>query len=127
MRISSYEPARTFRVGHDRSIEIRHSADVELEQDEQVTFVTPSGTEFDVVRKQWGYYATPSLNSRLSDHDLRAVLVRGSRTGRMYVLLVERGHEEAFQEYIDWDGLRIVCWLDSDDAVDEAARRLATA
>lgn len=125
MKIDRNEPPRAFRVGRDEHIEIRHAADVELDPDEQITFVTRSGTEFDVVRKDWGYYATPSLNGRLSEHDLRAVLVRNSDTGRLYVLLVERGHEAAFQAYVDDDGLTVVCWLDDDEAVESAVRRLA--
>ena len=124
MRVDRNEPPRTFRVGHDRSIELSHCADVELEPDEQVTFLTASGTEFDVVRKDWGYYATPSLNGRLSDHGLRAVLVRDPGSGRMYLLLVERGQEPAFEAYVERDGLRVVAWLDDDQAVEHAARRL---
>jgi hypothetical protein len=124
VRVDRNEPPRTFRVGRDGQIEIRHSANVELDSDEQVTFVTPSGTEFDVVRKDWGYYATPSLNGRLSEHGLRAVLVRNPDTGRLYVLLVERGHEASFQAYVDDDGLTVICWLDDDEAVERAVRRL---
>jgi len=127
VKIRPNDPPRTFRVGHDRSIEIAHAADVELADDEQVTFTTTSGTEFDVVRKDWGYYATPSLNSRLPDHGLRAVLVRGRRLKRMYLLLVERGHEDAFHRYIEWDGLDVVCWLDDDEAVEAVAARLGAA
>jgi hypothetical protein len=125
MRIRPIEPPRPFRVGRDRSIELRHAADVELDPDEQVTFVTASGTEFDVVRKAWGYYATPSLNQRLPDHGLRPVLVRGEATGRLYLLLVERGREPEFQEYADWDRLRVLAWLDDPAVTDEVARRLA--
>jgi hypothetical protein len=124
MDISRIEPPRTFRVGHDQSIELSHVADIELEPDEQITFVTHSGTEFDVVRKEWGYYATPSLDRRLPDHGLRPALVRGSRTGRMYLLLVEVGKEADFQSYLEWDGLQLVCWLDRPEATAEVAVRL---
>lgn len=125
MRVDRRDPARTFRVGKDRSIEIVHVADVQLEPDEQVTFTSAGGTEFDVVRKRWGYYATPSLNGRLIEHGLRAVLVRDPGTGRAYLLLVEREREEEFEHYRQWDGLEIVCWLDTDEAVDSLVARLA--
>ena len=124
MKFTKIDPPRTFTVGKEGAIHIKHCANIELGSDEQVTFVTPSGAEYDVVRKSWGYYATPSLNKRLRDHNLRAVLVRGSRTGRMYLLLVEVGCEEDFQAYVDSDGLRVVCWLDSDEAVEEVASAL---
>lgn len=121
MKIDRIDPPREFEV---LGVRLRHSANIELEPDEQVTFTTPSGTEFDIARKSWGYYGTPSLNGRLADHGLRAVLVRGERSGKMFVLLVEHGKEEEFHEYIEWDRLRIVTWLDTHDATDALARRL---
>jgi hypothetical protein len=121
VKIDTIEPAREFEV---LGVQIKHTANIELEPDEQVTFVTASGTEFDVARKSWGYYGTPSLNGRLADHGLRAVLVRGERSGKMFVLFVERGKEADFEEYIEWDRLRIVTWLDTHDATDELARKL---
>jgi hypothetical protein len=100
MRIDSLDPPREFTVGQNGSIRLRHVANIELSPDEQVTFVTESRTEYDVVRKDWGYYATPSLNGRLRDHGLRGALVKGEVSGRLHLLLVEIGHEGAFLEYL---------------------------
>jgi hypothetical protein len=127
MKISHVEPPRVFAVGRNKDIHIGHCADILLESDEQVTFITESGTEFDVVRKSWGYYATPSLNSRLSDLGLKAVLVRGQDTGRMYLLLVEKGREEDFYSYVEMDRLAIICWLDDDGKVSRVADALGAA
>ena len=124
MKITPIEPPRTFRVGLQKQIQISHCADVELAPDEQITLVTPSGTEFDVVRKDWGYYATPSLIRRLRDHNLRAVLVQGRDHGGVYLLLVERGHEADFHRYVEDDQLRILCWLDDDEACERAVASL---
>lgn len=121
MRVERIEPAREFAIGDTT---IRHCADVTLEPDEQVTFTTPSGTEYDVARKSWGYYATPSLNRRLPAHGLRALLARNP-DGRLCVLLVERGHEAEFETYRAAEGLEVVHWLDDDDAVARAVARLA--
>lgn len=117
MRVDRLDPPREFTVGGDGSIRLRHVANIELSPDEQVTFVTASGTEYDVVRKNWGYYATPSLNARLRDHGLRGVLVRGGVTGRLHLLLVEAGHEDAFLNYVHNDYLEVAAWLDTDEAV----------
>lgn len=124
MKSRLVDPPREFLVGLDSSILIRHCAEVELEPDEQVSFQTPSGTEFDVVRKDWGYYGTPSLNQRLPQHGLRPVLVRSLVGPRMYLLLVEAGKEPEFFAYIEWDKLQIVCWLDTVEATDAVARTL---
>lgn len=102
-----------------------HVADVELTPGQRITFVTASGTELDVARTAWGYEAAPSLNGRLRDRGLRAVLVREREAGPLSLLLVEEGHEPAFERHLDRDGLEVVCWLDDDEAVDEAVRRLA--
>ena len=122
MRVSPHEPPRTFAVG---GVTIAHAADVELAPDEQVTFTTASGTELDVVRKDWGYYATSS-NRRLREHGLRMALCAND-DGRVALLLVEAGREEAFQAYLDAQPMRLLAWLDSDAAAADAARRLEAA
>ncbi len=42
----------------------------------------------------------------------------------MYLLLVEEGQESAFEEYLEREGMRVVAWLDDDESVAAAARRL---
>jgi hypothetical protein len=119
MDVRTIAPPRVFAVGELR---IAHTADVALAPDEQVTFVTGSGTELDVVRKAWGYYATSS-NRRLRDHGLRMALCAND-DGRVAVLLVEAGADEAFAEYLAEQPMRVVAWLDSDEAAADAVRRL---
>jgi len=120
MRLDPIEPPREFQVGE---VTLRHSADVELEPDEQITLVTGSGTEYDLVRKSWGYYATPSMNGRLAAHGLRAALAVNPE-GKLSLLLVERGCEPQFDGYLAEQGMRVVSWLDSDEAVASALERL---
>jgi hypothetical protein len=81
-----------------------------------VTFLTEDGGEYDLTRKEWGFYATPSLNGRLAGFNLRAVLVK-NRVHRFFVLLVERGKEDAFNRYVRQEPLTIVTWLDSLEAL----------
>lgn len=116
MNIESLDPPRRFRPREDDELLISHVANITLDPHEQLSFVTDSGTEFDVVRTEWGYVATPSLNRRVRDHGLRAVLVC-NQDGRLYLLLVEAGKEELFQTYLAETGQTIVCWADSDEAV----------
>src|SRR4030088_2859215 len=72
---------------------------IEVDEDEQVTFVGESGSEYDVARKSWGYYATPSLNGRLPAKGLRPVLACNN-IGRFFVCLVEIGWERQFADYL---------------------------
>lgn len=114
---------RTFSIGRGNPITITDCAHIALEPDEQVTFTTPAGGQYDVARKAWGFYATPSLNARLLDHNLRGVLVRGP-AAKYYVLLVERGREAEAEAYLASEQCVIARWLDNDDdlrAIDGAA------
>jgi SAM-dependent methyltransferase len=113
MKLVELTPPRVFQTGRAEPIAITDCARIELAPDEQVTFVTGSGTEYDVARKAWGYYATPSLNGRLLNFGLRAVLVR-SFVGKYYLFLVERGQEPAFERYLEAEQNTLVRWLDND-------------
>lgn len=109
-------PPREFEVGYDFKGTIRDCGSVWLAADEQVTFRTEDGGEYDLTRKEWGFYATPSLNGRLASFNLRAVLVK-NRVDRFFVMLVERGKEDAFDRYVRQEPLKIVAWLDSLEAL----------
>lgn len=123
MRIEERHPPRTFEVGFGERIEMKDCGSVALEPNEQLTFTTESGAEYDVARKDWGFYATPSLNARLERFGLRGVLVK-NRIGRYFVLLVERGKEDLFSRYLEIESLDVVCWLDSGEALEELERRV---
>jgi hypothetical protein len=116
MKFSPRQPPREFEVGYDVKGIIRDCGSMQLAADEQITFVTEEGGEYDVTRKEWGFYATPSLNGRLAGFNLRPVLVK-NLVNRFFVLLVEKGKEAAFDRYVKSEPLKIVSWLDSDDAL----------
>jgi hypothetical protein len=124
MRIKENNPPRRFTVGTgDLKFQMSDCGAIRLDSDEQVTFVTDDGAEYDVARKGWGFYATPSLNGRLSGFGLRGALIRNRKTGRYFVLLVRTGHEQEFEQYCAQETLAVVSWLDSTEALD----RLTTA
>ena len=77
MKIDSIDPPRTFEAGFpEHRVTLHDCAHIHLNPDEQVTFCTESGAEYDIVRKEWGFYATPSLNGRLFRFHLLAYLVK---------------------------------------------------
>jgi hypothetical protein len=123
MKFVPTKPPRVFKVGESGSVGLRDCGRIRLDGDEQVTFVTQSGAEYDVVRKSWGYYATPSLNGRLSSFGLRAVLVKGA-DGKCFILLVEKDKTDDFLRYLNEQCMEPVCWLDSDSALDELQKKL---
>jgi hypothetical protein len=92
---------------------------VNLEPDEQITLITDDGAEYDVARKEWGFYATPSLNGRLASFGLRGVLVHNQVTGRYFILLVQRGRETEFKDYLVQEHCEVVTWLDNTESLDQ--------
>lgn len=124
MRFDPTDPPRRFPTGIRGEVEISDCGRLQLEPDEQVTLTTPEGGEYDVARKSWGFYATPSLNARLEGFGLRGVLVRNTQQ-RYFVLLVERGHEDEFEAYRASEQLDLITWMDTQDTLDRLADRLA--
>jgi hypothetical protein len=120
-------PPRRFRVGEGGRIELTDCGSLALSVNEQVTFVTEGGGQFDVARKEWGFYATPSLNGRLASFGLRGVLIRNQRSERYFVLLVERGRESAFDEYLEQESCVVVAWLDTTEALATLCARMSAA
>ena len=114
MKSTPINPPRSFKVGHPgREIELHHVLDLELGHDEQVTLKTDSGGEFDICRKSWGYYATPSLNSRLASFGYRSCLVNSGT--RRYVQVIEIARMDEYLAYVIQQGMEIVAWLDGDE------------
>ncbi|MGD1906281.1 MAG: hypothetical protein ACFB0C_09845 [Leptolyngbyaceae cyanobacterium] len=124
MKFEPKDPPRRFTVGNSVQFEIKDCGDLYLEPDEQVTFMTASGAEYDVAAKDWGFYATPSLNGRLQQFGLRGVLIRNRGTGRYFVLLVEVGKEPLFDAYCEQENLAVIAWLDNTEALDSLAAAL---
>ena len=126
MELTKPDPPRTYKVGTADAITIKDCASIELKPNEQVTFVTEQGSEYDVARTEFGYYATPSLNSRLCKQGLRALLVK-NQIGRFYILLVEDGKEDVLNQYLEREQMKITCWMDNDEALSDIENRLGKA
>ena len=111
MKVELKKPPRKFEVGFEKKGIIKDCGNLYLSKDEQITLLTEKGGEYDITRKSWGFYATPSTNARLTKFGLRAVLVK-NRLDRYFVMIVEKGYEEEFEKYVFNEPLKIVIWLD---------------
>ncbi len=113
MNINAQVPPRQFEVGIS-GITLSHCANIELAPDELVTFITPTGAEYDVTRKSWGYYATPSLTGRLDANGFIAALVRNVDTRQCFVILVEESKLDEWHEYNRLERQEVVMWLEAE-------------
>lgn len=127
MKFNQNDPPRCFSVGNRVKFDMHDCGNLALAPNEQVTFLTDAGGEYDVARKDWGFYATPSLNGRLPGFGLSAVLIRNTLIGRYFILLMEHDQEEAFNAYLEQESLEIIAWLDSSERLDALAAALKSA
>lgn len=111
MHLDRLAAPRVFPVGR-RALTISHVLNVFLEANEMVTFIDSEGREYDVVAKEWGFYATPSVDRRLRDFGLRAAFVRNQGDGRGFVVLVALTMLEEWEAYMNSEGQVLVTWLD---------------
>jgi len=111
MKIDINEPPRKFWADSARTIEISDFGKITLEADEMISFNTPDGKDYDITRKSWGFYATPSVNSRLKNEGFKTALVRNSK-GQYYIMLVEVERLDDFREYLANEKNEVVEWLD---------------
>jgi hypothetical protein len=110
MKIKLLEIPRKFIVGKSQDIEILDCGKIELDDNEMLSFVTSEGCEYDVCAKDWGFYATPSVNGRLVREGFKTALVKNS-LNQYYVMLVDINKLESFNNYTEKENLIIVQWL----------------
>lgn len=103
-------PPRSFKVGKS-NIKLNHVADIALENNEFVTFIFDEGLEYDVTKKDWGFYATPSIESRLKNNKLRVAVMENKCTKKRYIVLVQEACMDQFSIYMKLESLEIACWL----------------
>ena len=111
MKFNKRIPPRQFSVGKPKNnIKIKDIGSLSLDNDEQVTLLTSDSKEYDIAKKNWGFYATPSVNGRLAVQGFDTALVENS-TGKQYVMIIEKEKHSEFSAYCACEELRIVMWL----------------
>lgn len=111
MKLNLKKVPRIFYPRGDFKIKIRDLGDIELMPNEQITFVKKSGSRFDFVSKDWGFYATPSVNKRLKNENFKTAIVQNNK-GNVYIMVVETEKLKSFKEYCKMEDQRILEWLD---------------
>jgi len=111
MKISEKKPPRSFFVGKDENIKIEDCASIQLDNNEQISFLTNDKKEWDVLKKDWGFYATSSINNRLCKQGFKCALVKNKK-GSTYIMLIEKNKLKLFENYLKREKNQIVMWLD---------------
>ncbi len=111
MKISIKKNPRSFKVGKNHNIVLQDVGKIHLSDNEQVTFISNNKKEYDVCRKEWGYYATPSMNDRLKRFGFKSALVRNYKD-QIFLMLVENEKMSLFFEYLSEEDNSVIKWLD---------------
>ena len=111
MKFYEINPPREFEVGLEIKRKIKDCGKIKLSPDEQVAFVTESGKEYDLTRKDFGFYATPSVNIRLGKEGFKTAIVKNSQD-RYFIMIVEADKMNEFQTYLDEEKQKVIEWLD---------------
>ena len=110
MKIKTRKKPRTFKVNvGNTKIQLNDMAKITLKENEQVTFKCLN-SEYDVAKKDWGYYATPSINGRLKKFGFRTFLIKNKRD-KLYIFLVLKNKLRSFKKYCKDDNQKIVMEL----------------
>ena len=100
---------RKFKVGIS-NITLNEVAKISLKSNEMITFVNGK-IEYDIVKKNWGYYATPSINNRLLKFSLKTCIIKNKVTNNSFVILVQRNKKKEFSKYLEDEKCKVVKWL----------------
>jgi hypothetical protein len=108
MRAEFKENPRIFIVN---GISIKDHGKILLDKDEMISFKTNKGKEHDFVAKEWGFYATPSINNRLTKEGFKTALVTNN-CNQIYVMVVDEDEIKLFNDYLHKENQIVICWLD---------------
>ena len=101
---------RSFIVGEKENIlKIRHVGNVNLKNNEQLTFVFKN-SRYDFVKKNWGFYATPSINGRLKKEGFISALVKNKKK-MIYLMVIHKSKKSEFNKYCKLHDQKVVKWL----------------
>ena len=100
---------RKFKAGINQ-ITLKEVAKISLKKNEMITFFNGK-IEYDVVKKNWGYYATPSINSRLLKFNFKTCIVINKISKNIFILLVDKNKKQDFKKYLKSEDCKIVKWL----------------
>lgn len=104
MKFIKKKKSRKFKVNN--RIFLKDCGKIYLNSDEQVTFVR-NKSEYEIVKKDWGYYATPSINNRLKNFNFRSFITQNLRNF-IYINIVHKENFKSFKQYLKDEKMTIV-------------------
>ena len=106
---------RKFVVGKSKDITLTDKGSVYLSNNDNISIYFDKNINFDVAKKSWGFYPLPSINKRLKNFRLKAVLVESKNFNTYFIMLVVDNKKKIkdFSNYCKKENIKIITWLNS--------------
>ena len=102
--------SRKFTTGLKKKQVIKDVGIIKIKNNEMVSFQAGNKKFHEVTRKNWGFYATQSINHRLKKI-FKTALVKNTQ-GKIFLMLVEKDKIKKFKKYCLDERQIIIRWLD---------------
>lgn len=91
-----------------KSKKIKNNLNISLNPDEQATFVIEN-SKFDVTKKDWGFYVSPSIQKRCINNRLKAAIIFQGKN--YYVVFVKKNKEKIFFSFVKKNKYNFLDWI----------------
>ena len=79
---------RKFKPSKETGIIITEKAQIHLKHNEQITLIDKNSNQYDIVKKSWGYYSTPSINKRFKRNNYEVCIVKNIKNKTIFLFSV---------------------------------------
>ena len=99
---------KNFKVKNNK---INKTGDIILKNNQLVSFIEKKKkNEYDIVKKNWGYYVSSSINNRLKSNNFKIALIKNEQN-KFFLCAVDSYKLDVFKKYIKKDNQKIVKWF----------------
>jgi hypothetical protein len=96
---------RSWYVGKKENIKIYEKAKIELNQNEQISFIDKNGSDiYEICKKIWGFYLSPSINKRLKNYNHKIYLTK-DKFNKVFIMAVSLNQIKKFKFYCKSENL----------------------
>ena len=102
---------RKFRPSKKSGVIITEKAKIYLKHNEQITLIDNNKNQYDIVKKSWGYYSTPSINKRLKNNNHIVCIVKNIENKTFFLFSVNIKKKIEFNKYLNKNKIKVIKWL----------------
>ena len=102
---------RKFKPSKKSGVSITEKAKIYMKHNEQITLIDINKNQYDIVKKSWGYYSTPSINKRLKNNNHEACIVKNIEKKTIFLFSVNIKKKIEFNQYLKKNNIKVIKWL----------------